>query len=214
MPLNDLIEEGNLGLLKAADRFDISRNCRFSTHATWWIKQGVERALMNQVRMVRLPIHVLKKSRYYQRKISALEAKLDRAPTLREIAIALKKPETEVAEFLHLFENTLSLDAPADADSGTTIGSHVKDRSDGGIDPCEQLQTSDLKHNLLDRVAALPKKHQEVLMRHFGLFGHHATTLTGIGKELGLTRERVRQIQIDALHRLKVALEARGLFEI
>lgn len=201
MPLLDLIEEGNLGLIHALEKFEPERGFRFSTYATWWIRQSIERAIMNQARTIRLPVHVVKELNVVMRALRGLEAELGRDVTVDEIARKLNRPVDDVRRILSIGEHTTSLDAPLDADPNHTIADMLAD--DQGVDPESDLAVGEIELLLMQWVSQLDARHRQVIERRYGLNGDEPSTLEMIAADLDLTRERVRQIQLEALQKLR-----------
>jgi RNA polymerase nonessential primary-like sigma factor len=209
MPLLDLVEEGNLGLIHALDKFDPERGFRFSTYATWWIRQNIERAIMNQSRTIRLPVHVVKELNSVLRAMRHLEASSARETGIEEIAQLLDKPVEEIRQVLALNEHVASLDAPLEIDPSLSIGESLAD--DSAETPEMQIQSAEIEHLVMEWIGMLSDKQRQVIEHRYGLNGVEVATLEELAERLSLTRERVRQIQIEALAQLRRILKRHGV---
>jgi RNA polymerase nonessential primary-like sigma factor len=212
LALPDLIEEGNLGLIHALEKFDPERGFRFTTYATWWIRQAVERAIMSQSRTIRLPAHVVKELNVVLRAQRHLETHglaEGRDATLDDVAYLLGKPVDQVRRLLGYHEHVTSLDAPLDREQGTSVGDGVAD--EGMLAPELVLHNSEIEAWVRQWLAELNERQRTVIERRYGIGGRDAATLEEVAGELGVTRERVRQIQAEALEKLRTRLKRRGL---
>lgn len=213
LTLADLIEEGNLGLIHALEKFDPERGFRFTTYATWWIRQSIERAIMNQSRTIRLPAHVVKELNIVLRAMRHLETHgmlgQGRDPTLDDVAHLLGKPVEQVRKVLGYNEHVTSLDAAFDVDSGLSIGDQLSDEDAPG--PELLLHNSEIEGWVKQWLEELSERQRLVIERRYGLNGCDVATLEQLARQLGVTRERVRQIQAEALEKLRARLRRKGL---
>jgi RNA polymerase nonessential primary-like sigma factor len=212
LTLADLIEEGNLGLIHALEKFDPERGFRFTTYATWWIRQSVERAIMNQSRTIRLPAHVVKELNVVLRALRHLETHgmmgEGREPTLDDVAHLLGKPVAQLRRLLGYNEKVTSLDAPLDTEPGLSVGDQLTD--DEAPTPELVLHNSEIEDWIRQWLGELTERQRRVIERRYGLNGREVATLEELARELEVTRERVRQIQAEALDKLRARLRVHG----
>ncbi len=214
LPLGDLIEEGNLGLIHAIEKFEPERGFRFSTYASWWIRQSIDRALMHQTRLVRLPVHVVRELSALlraRRTIEALPGVQDGSARVEELARLVRRPVAEVQALLAYLELPASLDAPLDrqGDAHESMVDHVGDAS--APDPLQVRLLQEVEQLLVQGLGELSEREREVLEARFGLFAREPETLDAVAGRLRLTRERIRQIQVEALGKLKRSLIRQGV---
>lgn len=209
MTLLDLIEEGNLGLIHALEKFEPELGFRFSTYATWWIRQNIERAIMNQSRTIRLPVHVVKKLNAIRRVMYSMDEDVDFDGKTEEIAARLEIPAESVMWVLKQSEAVVSLDAPLEIDAMLTIGETLQDENE--LQPDMLLEQVEIKNIIMQWIAALGTRQKTVIEKRYGFNGEDAMTLDQVAQTMGLTRERIRQIQSEALHQLRKNFARRGI---
>ena len=209
IPLLDLVEEGNLGLIHALEKFDPERGFRFSTYATWWIRQNIERAIMNQSRTIRLPVHVVKELNQVLRTKRQLEAMSNGDATVDDVARRMERPVSEVRAILALNEHTASLDAPLDIDPTLSIGESLADED--AETPEVQIQDLEVETLVREWIGQLSEKQRMVIRHRYGIDECEVQTLEELADALELTRERVRQIQLEALGQLRRIIKRRGV---
>ncbi len=201
LPFSDVIEEGNIGLIKAVTKYDYRKGFRFSTYASWWIRQSITRAIINQGKLVRLPVHVVERVNHYLAHVEVLVQEVGREPQSFEIAKTLGVSEKEVADIQQLLKKTYSLDSPIAENQDTSFGEMIPDLERSS--PEAEMEDAKRRKDLLRWLELLKEKEQRVVILRFGLGGDAPCTLEEIGKVIGLTRERVRQVEGIALHKLR-----------
>jgi RNA polymerase nonessential primary-like sigma factor len=209
LPFADIVEEGNIGLIKAVEKFNYARGFRFSTYASWWIRQFIERAIINQGKLIRLPVHVVERLNRYLSAVEQLIHDLGREPRSDEVAEKMKATEADVLDLKQLIRTTYSLDSPISDRTDTFLRDIIKDPT--AYSPDDTAEGAQRREGIMKWVGALQDKERTVIMLRFGLDGGEAQTLEEIGRTLGLTRERVRQIEHAALGKLRATIESETL---
>jgi len=201
LPFSDIIEEGNIGLIKAVEKYDHKKGFRFSTYASWWIRQSIERAIINQGKLIRLPVHVVERVNNYLAHVEDLVQELGREPDTLEISHKMKIPEKDIDHIQRLMRKTYSLDSPIASGKTTSLKDIIEDRSQ--VSPMTRAEGVQRRKGLIQWLGMLNPNERKVIILRFGLQGDEPFTLERIGKVFGLTRERVRQIEAVALRKLR-----------
>ena len=209
LPFADIVEEGNLGLIKAVEKFDYARGFRFSTYASWWIRQFIERAIINQAKLIRLPVHVVERLNRYLSEVEQLVQELGREPRADETADRMRIPQQDVINLKLLIRTTYSLDSPITEGTDTFLRDVIEDPT--AVSPAANAEGVQRREEIMTWMQDLQEKEKTVIVLRFGLGGDEAQTLEEIGRDLGLTRERVRQIETAALLKLRAIIEKKTL---
>jgi RNA polymerase sigma factor (sigma-70 family) len=209
LPFSDIIEEGNLGLMRAVEKFDYTKGFKLSTYASWWIRQSIERAIINQSKVIRLPVHVVERVNQYFKAVELLLQSLGEEPSVEKIAAALKKTPGEVHDIQGLLQSTYSLDSPVGDQEDTALGDLIEDTRMAA--PSSSAEGIIQRERIVGWLGVLKDKERKVIVYRFGLEGEEPKTLEQIGNIFGLTRERVRQIEAAALAKLRALVAEQTL---
>ncbi|HUK57569.1 MAG TPA: sigma-70 family RNA polymerase sigma factor [Nitrospiria bacterium] len=209
LPFSDIIEEGNIGLIRAVEKFDYKRGFKFSTYASWWIRQAIERAIINQSKMIRLPVHVVEKLNHYMAVSEQLMQEMNHVPSAKEVARRMKVKEDEIIEIQQLIRKTYSLDSPIGGREDTSLKDVIEDRSQ--IPPSIMAIGIRNREEIEKWLGTLKDNERKVVTLRFGLAGEMSHTLEEIGNIFGLTRERVRQIEHSAITKLRAIIDQKTI---